>query len=159
MIFYTVNSSSHSTDPRLDRAADILRELIKCPPAPGHYPIEGEDFYYNVMRYDTTAREEKQLENHLRYTDIHAVICGTEAVDAVFSAVAQGALTRTKPYDAASDCEFFALSPDTVPTTFVLHPGELLALESGEFHRPGLSVGAGADTLKVVFKLIQPREC
>lgn len=142
-------SSPIGTDPRVARAAEIVRKLLKNKPAPGHYTVDGEDFCYNVMRYETAPRETRRFENHRRFIDIHVVLEGAESVD--MSPL--GDLERATDYDAAGDCEFFTpRTPGAPSTTVLLRPGELLTLAPGEAHRPGVCPEAH-EVLKVVFKL------
>lgn len=156
-------SSPIGIDPRVARAAEIVRELLKNKPAPGHYTVDGEDFCYNVMRYETAPRETRRFENHRRFIDIHVVLEGTEFIDvstfdmsplgvSMFD-VSNGNLERATDYDAAGDCEFFTpRTPGAPSTTVLLRPGELLTLAPGEAHRPGVYPEAH-EVLKVVFKL------
>ncbi len=142
-------SSPIGIDPRVARAAEIVRKLLKNKPAPGHYTVDGEDFCYNVMRYETAPRETRRFENHRRFIDIHVVLEGAELVD--MSPLSD--LERATDYDAAGDCEFFTpRAPGAPSTTVLLRPGELLTLAPGEAHRPGVCPDAH-EVLKVVFKL------
>ena len=152
MIFDNIARKALTADPRMAVVADTIRRLLAERPCPGHYQIDGERFYYNVMQYDAELRQLKCFENHHRYIDVHVVLDGKEYTDVI----ALGDAVSRGEYDEAGDCEFFDC--DGSFTSVLLRPGDYLSLAPGELHRPGVAVAEGdghgkSPVLKVVFKL------
>ena len=65
--------------PRFERALKFLKETPDLlSKEAGRYPIDGDDIFYLVRRYDSFRKAECKLENHLKYADIQYVLSGRE---------------------------------------------------------------------------------
>lgn len=48
--------------------------------APGHYALQGEDVFMNVMQFATQGPEQKKAELHAQYIDIQLLLAGEERI-------------------------------------------------------------------------------
>ena len=51
----------------------------------GHYEIDGDNVYLNIMEFETVPVEEKGWEAHRRFLDIHFILKGAEQIDVNFT--------------------------------------------------------------------------
>lgn len=115
--------------------------------APGHYALQGEDVFMNVMQFATQGPEQKKAELHAQYIDIQLLLAGEERI---FFGVA----------GSARDCEELHSAEDYQlcgridgEQSVVLKAGMFAIFMPGEPHKPGCVVESGGEIKKVVVKL------
>ncbi|MDG4476006.1 YhcH/YjgK/YiaL family protein [Thiovibrio frasassiensis] len=113
------------------------------------YPLQGDDLFAIVMRYETCSPETAEIEAHRKYLDIQMVITGDEGIG--WSPA--DALEIAVPYDASLDAELYK-HPRQGLLRVDLFPGDFMALFPHDAHMPSLMTGeAPVFTKKVVVKI------
>lgn len=115
--------------------------------ADGRHEIDGDDVYGVVAGYDSSADESRPFEAHREYIDVQVVLSGEERLE--IAPVEQ--LETTKPYDAASDVEFF--QPVGESSSLIMRPGIFAVLYPHEGHRPGCQLEKIQPIRKLVVKV------
>jgi YhcH/YjgK/YiaL family protein len=64
--------------PRFEKGLRYLQETDLTKMEPGKHPIDGDDLFLVIKRYDSFPVAECKLENHHKYADIQFVISGKE---------------------------------------------------------------------------------
>lgn len=115
----------------------------------GKHKIEGDDIFALVMSYKTFAPQGALFETHREYIDIQSVLSGAEGFECAFN----DELTIEKPYDMATEAEFYKrIHPGQ--TRVDVFPGTFVMLYPHDAHMPGLMVGQeSALVKKVVVKI------
>lgn len=131
------------------RIAAGLRWLRSMDPsiADGRHPIDGDDVFALVQRYETVPGTEKRLETHVRHIDLQYVADGHERI--VHAPAA--ALTVETPYDEANDITFYDEPP--FASSLLMRPGDLAVFYPDDAHKPGCMAGARHTVRKVVVKV------
>lgn len=113
--------------------------------ANGKYPLDGENVFVIVNRYETQSADELKWEAHRKYIDIQFVASGFEAI----GIVGIGEMTHTTDYDEINDVQFFKGTGEHY------HLGEKMfgVIFPHEVHKPGISVNGNSQVLKVVIKV------
>ena len=113
------------------------------------YPLLGDDLFAIVMRYETRAPENAEIEAHRKYLDIQAVITGEEGIG--WSQIDD--LEIDTPYDTAKDAELYK-HPKQGLLRVDLFPGDFMALFPHDAHMPSIMTRQGPVlTKKVVVKV------
>lgn len=115
--------------------------------AEGRYPLDGDDLFALVQRYQTGPAAEKRFETHREYIDIQYVASGEERILYV---PAYG-LQATAPYDESADIEFFA--EPGASSSFLLRSGQFAIFFPHDAHKPGCMAGGRSDIMKVILKV------
>jgi len=127
-------------------AGTDFREL-----APGQLLLPGRpesDAYCSIQRYHTRPAAELDPEAHRRFADVHLVVQGREAIG---WAPLRPGLAVKRPYDPASEIEFFAEAPGE--QLIELGEQDFLLADLADVHRPRCLVQASGPVLKVVGKI------
>lgn len=115
--------------------------------ATGRYDL-GDGDYANVMEYTAKNRADACYESHEEYVDIQAVLRGAEYMEVA----PVGELEVETPYDAATDCAFYA--GGHAGERFLMTPGRFCLVLPADGHMPGVAVeGEAAPVKKAVFKI------
>lgn len=132
--------------PSLEHALTESKKIAYAPFAPGKTVIDGDALFASSSEYVTKARETGIFENHHVYIDVQMIIEGEEQIDVIIpdeSPIAE--------YSAEKDIEFTSF--DKNYSTVTLRAGDFLLLLPGEWHRPGVAIGKGANCRKTVVKI------
>jgi len=113
------------------------------------YPLQGDDLFAIVMRYETGSSETAEIETHRKYLDIQAVITGEEGIGWCQA----DELEIDTPYDASQDAALYK-RPAQGLLQVDLFPGNFMALFPHDAHMPSLMIGEiPVVTKKVVVKI------
>ncbi|WP_406908248.1 N-acetylneuraminate anomerase [Citrobacter freundii] len=114
---------------------------------PGHYALQGDTIFMNVMQFATQSPEQKKAELHQQYIDIQVLLSGEERI--LFGMT-----------DSARQCDEMHVEDDyqlcseiADEQAIVLKPGRFAIFMPGEPHKPGCMVGGPGEIKKVVIKV------
>ena len=115
--------------------------------APGHYALQGDDVFMNVMQFATQGPEQKKAELHAQYIDIQLLLAGEERIlfGVAGSARDCGEMHSAEDYQLCSRIEG--------QQSVVLKPGMFVVFMPGEPHKPGCAVGIEGEIKKAVVKV------
>ncbi|MCK7428690.1 N-acetylneuraminate anomerase [Enterobacter chengduensis] len=115
--------------------------------APGHYELQGEDIFMNVMQFDTLRPDQKKAELHAQYIDIQLLLTGEERI--VFGVV--GSAREREEMHIAEDYQLCHRIEGE--QSVVMTPGMFVVFMPGEPHKPGCSVDVTGEIKKAVVKV------
>ena len=115
--------------------------------ADGKYPLDGDNIFYIVQRYQTKPFTEGKLEVHRKYIDIQYVISGTE----ISGHALLDKLVIDQPYDKEKDRAFYHV-PQNI-NNIILTSGTFAIFFPHDAHMPGKQLTEPTDVLKVVVKV------
>lgn len=113
----------------------------------GHYSLQDDDIFMNIMQFVTQDPAQKKAELHEQYIDIQLLLAGEERI--LFGIA--GSARECEEKHIAEDyqlCNHIALEQ-----SMVLIPGMFAVFMPGEPHKPGCVVESGRDIKKVVVKV------
>ncbi|WP_025728676.1 YhcH/YjgK/YiaL family protein [Atopobacter phocae] len=126
------------------RVIDYLKDhnLTDLEKGPHHVT---NDFYFNVLEYQTTTPDQRVWESHRAYLDIHVPIKGQERIWHNFiDAVQLG------DYVEGDDWQ---QSEATPMSELVIEPGQILVFDREDVHKTGLVAKESESIKKAVFKV------
>jgi biofilm protein TabA len=132
----------------LEPAFEYLSRLDSSSVTPGRTLVVGDDVYAIASTYATKPPEALRFEVHQKYIDVQYVAAGQESIGFLPSSAG---LTTLEPYDAAKDIAFYA-----APGEYVSLPtkaGQIVVLQPGQPHMPGVHLDGAHDVVKVVVKV------
>ncbi len=136
MIFDSIGENElHSRYPKFEKAFDYLGSL-SADTEIGEYPIEGERCFARVMDCHTikSTSDNKVVEAHKTFADIHAVLVGEE----ILQLYKQNEAKPIAEYDKNRDVTFY--KNDTIPhQSFRMHSGFFALFFPGEIHSPQIA--------------------
>lgn len=115
--------------------------------APGHYALQGDDIFMNVMQFSTQAPELKKAELHAEYIDIQLLLAGEERI--LFGVA--GSARECEEMHSAEDYQL--CSRIEGQQSVVLKPGMFVVFMPGEPHKPGCAVEMEGEIKKAVVKV------
>ena len=147
MIYTEISNISHyrGIGKYLDKAIDYLAEHSLDGLEPGHYEIDGNKVYLNVLDYETIREEEAFFEAHAKYADIQMVTEGEELVG-----VSDLSRVSVKTFDREKDL-YEVEGP--VEHYIRLIPGKALIAMPGDAHKLKLAKSQPAAVRKAVIKV------
>jgi len=113
--------------------------------ANGKYPLDGENVFAIVNRYEPQSAEELKWEGHRKYIDIQFVASGDEQI----GIVEIGKMSTATEYDETKDVQFFSGDGEF----FALGEKMFAIIFPNEVHKPGIAVDGNSRILKVVIKV------
>ena len=115
--------------------------------APGHYELQGDDIFMNVMQFATQEPEQKKAELHAQYIDIQLLLAGEERIlyGVAGSARECEEMHRAEDYQLCSRIDG--------EQRVVLKPGMFAIFMPDEPHKPGCIVESVGEIKKVVVKV------
>lgn len=150
MVIYDniANMSIYSrVHPYIARVEQELQSLSGRELTTGRFPIEGDQLYYQVQRYESRNPSECRFESHRRYIDIQCVLEGRET--AYITQIAD--VEPDDNYDGERDIRFYR---DAEASAIVLRAGRFAIFFPQDAHKPCCHyAGNQVSILKVVFKL------
>lgn len=109
--------------------------------------IVNDNFFYNVIEYDTTDDADKLFESHRKYVDIQMLLAGEE----IMQVVDIDRLRETVAYNPIKDCTLY--KPSLNSASIVLRPNSVMVLYPKDGHRSMAYSGVASHVLKVVGKI------
>ena len=135
-----------SLEDRCLNAADYLSQLKNEELTLGRHDVD-EDFFYNVIEYDTTDDADKLYESHRQYVDIQLVLSGEE----IIQVVGVNNLQLKELYDSSRDFALYKSSDHAA--SIVLRPRSVMILYPKDAHRSMSIKGRVSRILKIVGKV------
>lgn len=129
----------------LDKAFDYLAAHSLADVEPGHYEIDGDRVYLNVLEYETIAEEGAFFEAHAKYADIHMAVEGEE-----LAGVSDLSRVTVKTFDEKADL-YEVEGP--VEHYIRLVPGKVLVALPEDAHKLKLMEKEPASVKKAVIKV------
>ncbi|AYM01701.1 YhcH/YjgK/YiaL family protein [Levilactobacillus yiduensis] len=112
----------------------------------GSHKIDGDNFYVNVLSYDTESETNRSWESHDKYIDVHVLASGTEGL-----ALNDTANMKREEYNIKKDKA--TLTGDK-NVSLTLRPGQILICYPEDGHKTGIQVTEQPSHLKkCVFKV------
>ena len=148
-----LDTLAHSADytalhPLFPAAFEYLHRFDASTPD-GKYPIDGDNLYAVVQRYETAADRTRLWESHRVYADIQFIVSGTERI---VWAPAEN-LTPGAPYNEAKDVQKFEEAPVKDATPLIVPAGSFCVFLPQDGHKPGCTVACPEAVVKVVLKV------
>lgn len=112
---------------------------------PGHYPIDGENVYANVVERELTQPATK-WEAHDQYADIHLILAGNEQI----GCYPRARLAEALVCDTASDC---AVTKGLDGVIVPLRVGEFVIALPQDVHMPNIPSPLGTYSKKLIVKI------
>lgn len=111
----------------------------------GTHFIEGEDFFVNVIEYQTTDEANRIWEAHKDYLDIHVVVAGAEGIYHSF-------IDNMQVGDYHKNEDYLEITGNK-ENVIQLSPDQLLVLYPEDTHKTGVKVDKETLVKKGVFKV------
>ena len=128
-----------------ETAARFVESLDLSAVAAGHYDVDGENVYANVIERELTQAP-ALWEYHRRYADIHLLLKGDEVV----GCLPISRLTDPPAVDEATDC---ATVGDLSGAMIALRPGEFVIALPQDVHLPNVPREGGGWSKKMIVKV------
>lgn len=112
----------------------------------GSHTINGEQFFVNIVEYETTTPENRFWEAHQKYLDVHLMLNGEEQIDLNFL--------------RNMDVKEFVEKDDFVPMdgekncSVILRDGDFLICYPQDGHRTAVQVTGPKKIKKAIFKVL-----
>ncbi len=113
---------------RIDRAIDYLLAFDPATPD-GHYEIDGENLYANVVTVQTSTEKAVCFEAHRRYIDLQYILDGSETM--VYAPLS--VCRETQSYRDAEDYAFYEADGKAL----VMNAGDFYLVHPFDAHAPG----------------------
>lgn len=136
-----------SLEGRCLKAAKFLCQLQGDELSLGCHVVDDE-FYYNVIEYETTGENEKPFESHRKYVDVQLLLDGEEIMQVIDIA----RLQEKRNYDNDTDVVLYTASYMAAST--ILRPGTIMILFPRDAHRSMSFKGSAVVVKKVVGKVL-----
>lgn len=112
----------------------------------GVHEIDGQDFFLNIVEYDSKDEEERFWEAHKKYLDIHFMIYGCERIKLSFIDD-----MKIKDYDEEND--FLSFENGESNSYVDLYPGDFLICFEEDVHMTALKIKNKESVKKGIFKI------
>ncbi|MGI5847268.1 MAG: YhcH/YjgK/YiaL family protein [Candidatus Cryptobacteroides sp.] len=131
-------------NPWYRQALDYIQSHDLSDMEPGHYEIDGNNLFVNIVDSQMKTKAEARLEVHDRYIDIQIPLSKPET----YGIKARKDCTRySEDRLEKDDIAFF---PDPVEQTFSAEPGEIVTFSPDTAHAPLIGEGV---IRKAIFKV------
>ncbi|MDN6626960.1 MAG: YhcH/YjgK/YiaL family protein [Pisciglobus halotolerans] len=127
------------------KVINYLKEHDLASKEKGSHPIEGEDFFVNVIEYETTDEDNRIWESHKSYLDIHVVATGVERIYHSF-------IENMKAGSYHEEDDYLEIT-GTKENTINLSPNQLLVFYPEDTHKTGMKTDKEMTVKKGVFKV------
>ncbi len=133
--------------PLMARVEQALSSLRVDQLEEGRLPLDGDNLFQIVQRYETKDPVSVRFESHRRYIDVQCVLSGEER--AFVAPVSE--MEPTGEYDGSLDIRFYTGEPSG---SVLLRPRMFAIFYPQDAHKPSCHAGSWTvATLKIVFKL------
>lgn len=112
----------------------------------GVHEIDGQDFFLNIVEYDSKDEEERFWEAHKKYLDIHFMIYGCERIKLSFIDN-----MKIKDYDEEND--FLSFENGESNSHVDLYSGDFLICYKEDVHMTALKIKNKESVKKGIFKI------
>lgn len=112
---------------------------------PGRYEIQGDEWFVNIVTYETTAPEERFWEAHRKYLDIHLMIDGEEQIDLNF-------IDALEQKSYIEEDDFLPLDGKK-KASVVIENGDYLVCYPEDAHRTAIKLEKSSAIKKAIFKV------
>ena len=129
-----------------EKAAKFAAENDLASMKPGHYEIDGETLFINVLDRELNEMP-ATWEVHGRYADIQLLLEGSE----ILGMCPLSRLAEPPMVDAEKDC---ALFEDLEGSFIELAPGEFIIALPQDIHKPNCPGSKGSRSKKMIFKVL-----
>ena len=130
---------------RMEKALKYLQQNDFSKMETGKYPIDGDDVFALVQKYDSKPLADGKWEAHRNFIDVQYVANGAEQMGYAYL----GSLKVTKEYDPAGD--YLLLDGDGVMLKCT--QGTFAVFGPEDAHMPCIAVDAPQPIIKVVVKV------
>lgn len=113
----------------------------------GKYPIDGDNIFALVSRYNSKPLEQGRMETHETYVDLQVIVSGKEWI---LCAPNQG-VEPTVAYNKESDIAFWT-SPKSYSKALIC-PGIVGLFFPHELHMPQIQADTAEPIVKIVIKI------
>ncbi|WP_192987196.1 YhcH/YjgK/YiaL family protein [Carnobacterium mobile] len=127
------------------KVIDYLKKHDLASMEKGTHPIEGDDFFVNVIEYDTTDEKNRIWEAHKAYLDIHVVVTGVECIYHSF-------IENMETGDYHEKDDYLEIT-GTKENIINLSPNQLLVFYPEDTHKTGVKADKEMTVKKGVFKV------
>ncbi|MFO3715584.1 YhcH/YjgK/YiaL family protein [Anaerococcus cruorum] len=111
----------------------------------GIHKIDGDEFFVNIVEYDTTTPENRFWEAHKEYLDLHLMLLGEERIDLNFlKDMDLGDYDKEKDFQAAEGERNSSVD---------LKIGDFLVCYPNDVHMTALQIDDPVYTKKAIFKI------
>lgn len=147
MIFGNIRNEKEfsSMEEKVRKCLEYARENDLLSYELGTHKIDGDNFFVNVVSYETTAKENRIWEAHRQYLDIHLILDGTEQIDLNF-------IENMEQGEFVEKDDFLPLNGKE-NSHVELTNGDFLVCYPHDAHRTAIQVGAPAPLKKAIFKV------
>ncbi|MFT9248421.1 MAG: YhcH/YjgK/YiaL family protein [Lentilactobacillus hilgardii] len=148
MLYATIKNIKkyHLLESKLKMVTDFLDNNDLESIEPGSLKIDGDNFFVNVLRYETQDEDKRSWESHDKYLDVHVLLDGTEGLE-----VTNTSEMNRVEYNDVKDKATLTGDPNVKLT---LKPGEMLVCYPDDGHKTGIQVTDTPSNLKkFVFKV------
>ncbi len=111
----------------------------------GTYNIDGDDFFVNVIEYETCKPEERFWEAHIDYIDVHVVFKGKEIIATNF-------IQNLEQGEYQKEGDFLPLE-GTYKSNILLEEDDFLVCYPEDGHMTAIAVEEKEFVKKAVFKV------
>ncbi|AQS54254.1 Toxin-antitoxin biofilm protein TabA [Jeotgalibaca dankookensis] len=144
LISLTSQNSKYTTLAQ-QKVIDYLKDHDLASMEKGSHPIDGDNFYVNVIEYETTDPENRIWEAHKDYLDIHVVASGVERIYHSF-------IENMTTGDYHKEDDYLEID-GVKENTIDLSPNQLLVFYPEDTHKTGVKTEQPVTVKKGVFKL------
>jgi len=134
------------SNPAWKLAFDWLHTVTPSTPL-GITPLQGDDIYANVMKYDTLPAEQCRYETHRKYVDLQYTITGAEVIDWLDARD----LAPDGGFEESRDLQFYRPAPTR--SQVHMRPGYFAIFYPSDAHRPKVTDGVHGEVFKLVVKM------
>lgn len=97
--------------------------------------VVNDEFYYDVIEYETTGEKDKPFESHRKYVDVQMLLDGEE----IMQVIDISRIKKNCNYDKDKDIVLYTAS--NIATSTILRPGSIMILYPRDAHRSMLFKG------------------
>ena len=143
-----ISLSSHANNnvtSAQQKVIDYLKKHDLASMEKGSHPIEGEDFFVNIIEYETTDEDNRIWESHRDYLDIHVIATGVERIYHSF-------IENMEAGNYHKEDDYLEIT-GTKENTINLSPNQLLVFYPEDTHKTGVKADKKMIVKKGVFKV------
>lgn len=115
---------------------------------PGKYQIDGDDFFVNIVEYETTEKENRFYEAHRYYIDIHVMLDGEEKIEVDF-------IKNMDQKEFEPENDFLPLfeKNQNLSSSIILKENDFAIFYPNDAHMTAIKVNDSKKIKKAIFKV------
>lgn len=145
MIYANLKHNLNYLDSKVKKCIDYISNNNLSEYKTGVHNIENDDFFVNIVEYETTTEKNRFWEAHKKYIDVHFMIFGQERINLCFIED-----TEIKGYEEQKD---FVLLDGKNTSSVLLKQGDFLVCYPEDAHMTALANGNNMNVKKAIFKI------